>query len=146
MIDKKMKGVNDGVALPIGVAATAAVGQTQARGDDKRARVDISQHSNLTMNLENAQDAETKYAGLLQEVGEREAAARSVLALGDEAPQNDRDRAEAVLLRAQEDRTNLEEALERVRRQIAHIKAQMAPMTQEVERQRKIRSVAAELR
>jgi uncharacterized protein (DUF342 family) len=146
MIDKKMKGVYDGTSLPIGVAATAAVGQTQARGHDKKTRVDISQHSNLTMNLENLEAAVTKYSGLLQELSQREEAAKKMLALGDDAPQDERRRAEALLLKCQEERTNLEEASERRGQQIAQIKAQLAPMLSEVERQQKIRSVAAGLR
>jgi hypothetical protein len=145
MIDKKMKG--DWTALPIGVSATAAVGQAQARGDEKKKTVvDITQYPNLGMNLENVQAAENKYAALLQQVGDSEKAAATMLALGADCPSDERSRAEGLLLKCAEDRANLEEALGRVRRQIEGLKAQMAPMEAEVERQQKIRSVAAGLR
>jgi hypothetical protein len=42
MIDKKMKGVHEGIALATGVAATAAVGQAQTP-------LDLGQYSNLTI-------------------------------------------------------------------------------------------------
>ncbi len=149
MLDnKKMKGVYDGTALPTGgVTATAAVGQAQARGDDKKKTVvDVSQFSNLTMNLENVEAAENKYTALLQGVADSEKAAATVLALGADCPSDERLRADGVLFRCAEDRANLEQALARVRGQIAAIKGQLAPMLPEVERQRKIRGVAATLR
>jgi hypothetical protein len=138
MINKKMKGVYDG---------TAAVGQAQARGDEKKTTVDTSQYSNLIMSLDNWMEVEANCRALLQhQVGPTEEAARKMLALGSDAPADERRRAEKLLIKCGEQRSALEERLDRAVRQIEGIKLQIAPLLAEVQRQQKIRSVAAGLR
>jgi hypothetical protein len=107
----------------------------------RKTPVDISQHSNLVMDLENAEAFAAKYTGLLQQVAETETVAKRMLEFAG-APADERRTAEALLLKCAEQRAQLEEASGRMRRRIEQIKALMAPMETEVERERKLHQLA----
>jgi hypothetical protein len=101
MIDKKMKGVYEWTALPTGVSARAAVGQAQPSGDKKKVAVDITQYPNLCMSLDNWLAVEANCRGLLEQLRQKEEAARQMLSLAD-APADERRRAEGLHARYQE--------------------------------------------
>ncbi len=113
---------------------------------EKKTTLDLNLYSNLIMDLDNWLEVEAKWRAFLQhQVGPKEEAAKKLLALGD-APPDERRTAEVVLAKCREERGELEGRLERACRRIAQIKAQLAPMLLEVDRQRKIRSAAAAMR
>jgi hypothetical protein len=105
MIDKKLKGVNDGIALPTVVAATAAVGQAQASGVEKKPP-DISGYDNLSMSLDHWTGVSANLSELLQQLERKEKAARAMLGLSD-CPAHEKRTAESVLLECAGERTEL---------------------------------------
>ena len=145
MIDKKLKGVYDGIALPTGVSATAAVGEARTAVEKKPPVVDISGYDNLSMSLDHWSGVSDTITASLQQVSLREKAAQNLLDF-PEVPSHEKRAAEAELLKCQESRTELERRLDIAGRQLRQIKASLEPMLPEVARQKQIRSLAAALR